>query len=212
MGAAEVQVSEHTGDWTQGACPRSAAQHRAHSPGSEGRAMGGGCGAVAQVLRLVGAQDSGRSALTTAGPGARSWTLPGRARSQCPPRRSRRLAGSELSAVSQGPGGPAERARAACAVGSHNTWRTRSYLRRWAALRGGNLSTRARWPPYPRPEAIPALPGLRGAATRSGVRCQQGYPLCALLPLAQLQRRRRPKVFVHLLSSSQPGSSPEMRF
>lgn len=54
VGAAVVWVSEHRGDWTPSARPRSAAQHRAHSPGSEGRAMGGGCRAGAQVPRQAG--------------------------------------------------------------------------------------------------------------------------------------------------------------
>lgn len=175
MRAAEVRVSEHRGDWTQGAGPRSAVQHGAHSPGSEGRAMGGG--AAAGLERRCGAGQgalgSGSSALAPARPGTRSWTGPGRSRSPCPPRRSPRMVGTELSAVRQG----RVAGQRACAAESRTTWKTRSYPRRWAELPAGNLSTLARWPPCPRPEASPAPTRLRGAATQSGVRCQQGYPL-----------------------------------
>lgn len=66
--------------------------------------MGGG--AAAGLERRCGAGQgalgSGSSALAPARPGTRSWTGPGRARSPCPPRRSPRMVGTELSAVRQG--------------------------------------------------------------------------------------------------------------
>lgn len=172
----------------QDASPRSPAQHRAHSPGSEGRAMGVGCRAGAQVPRQTG-RTGQRLQCTDACADERVELDPTRPRLQPRlPGRSPQLPGTELSASQQGPGGRAGGggARAACAAGSRTTWRTRSYPRRWAALPAGNLSTRARRPPCPRPEASPAPPGLRGAATQSGIRCQPGYPLCVSLPPAQL--------------------------
>lgn len=175
MRAAEVRVSEHRGDWTQGAGPRSAVQHGAHSPGSEGRAMGGGggCPAGAQVRRRAGR--TGQRQQRTGACAARYPELDRtRPRSQpVPAPQEPADGGDRAERCAAGPGGGAESLRS----GSRTTWKTRSYPRRWAELPAGNLSTRARWPPWPRPEASPAPTRLRGAATQSGVRCQQGYPL-----------------------------------
>lgn len=186
----EVQVSSLSRDWTQDAGPRSAAQHRAHSPGSEGRAMGVGGRAGAQVPRQAG-RTGQRLQCTDACGAGRAELDPTRPRSQPVPARQELTAGGDRAErCATGPGWPGERSASGLhsAAGSRTTWRTRSYPRRWAVLPAGNLSTRERWPPCPRPEASPAPPGLRGAATQSGVRCQRGYPLRASLPPAQLQR------------------------
>lgn len=186
MGTAEVQVFSLSGD-----SRRTPAQGRRRSiVRTHPVRRAGPWGLAARMERRCrarqGAQGSGCSVLTPVRTSAWSWTRPGRACNPCLSGRSPQLPGTELSAAQQGPGGRAGVALAACVAGSRTTWRTRSYPRRWAALPAGNLSTRARWPPYPRPEASPAPPGLRGAATQSGVRCQPGYPLCASLSPAQL--------------------------
>lgn len=108
VGAAEVLVSEHRGDWAQSAGPRSAAQHRAHSPDSEGRAMGAGCRAGAQVPRRAGR--TGQRQQRTDACAARYVELdPTRPRLQpVPAPQEPATGGDQAERCAAGPGGGAE--------------------------------------------------------------------------------------------------------
>lgn len=90
----------------QDASPRSAAQHRAHSPGSEGRAMGVGCRAGAQVPRQAG-RTGQRLQCTDACADERGELDPTRPRSQPVPARQEPAAPrDQAECCAAGPGWP----------------------------------------------------------------------------------------------------------
>lgn len=156
-----------------------------------------------------GAQGSGCSALTPVGPGAPSWTRPGRARSRCLPDRSPRLAGTELSAARPGPGGRSGGARAACAADPH-------YLEdpQLPEVLGRSAS---RKPEHPGAVAALSSAGSEPGSTRAPwgrdtVRGQMPTGILALcLATTNPAAMPRPKVFADLLPSP-PGLSPKTRF
>lgn len=182
----------------QDAGPRSAAQRCAHSPSSEGRAMGVGCRAGAQVPRQAG-RTGQRLQCTDACADERVELYPTRPRSQPVPAR-------------QEPAAPRDQAECCAAGPGWPGWRGTSGLRSWIAhyLEGPQLPealgrATSRKPEHPGAVAALSSAGSEPGSTRAPrgrdtVRGQMPAGIPALcLTTTSPAATPRPSVFADLL-------------